>query len=387
MSKFGSLVKASAVLTAMAGAAVLGAPAVSVSAAVPAPGTWALMSTPQNDNAVLNAVSCASDTMCLAVGTTAPNRAGSPIVYAGHDGRWSPVRVPSDARGSYLDGIACPKVTYCIAVGGNPRGVAQAWSWNGARWSDQATYNAPSAAAAVLSGVECVATTSCEAVGVRFGPAYVPYPLAEHWNGKVWSDQPIKEAPSGWLNSVSCESNTRCEAVGYRERPNGTEATLTAGLSGSRWITQSTPRLPSNGDGYELTGVSCYSDGCTTVGYSEAGRVLSESWNGRKWALRSPVGAGDPVGSMDAEWNAVQCRSASRCTAVGAWDNGRRPFLTLADTWNGKRWTMTKTPSPSPDGNELFGLSCAGADSVCTAVGGSQQVASKLHNASLAMKN
>ncbi len=392
MNGFGSLVKVSALVTAIVSASMLGTPAAPVSAApvsaaVAAAPTWTLVPTPRDDNAVLNAVSCASSAACLAVGMTAPNRGGSPVVYRKQDGRWVPVTVPADARGSYLAGIACPSATYCIAVGGNGQGVAQAWSWHGSRWSDQATYNSPSAPSAVLSAIECAATTSCEAVGVRFSPAYVPYPLAEHWNGRLWADQPVTGTSSGWLNGVSCESRTNCEAVGYSDLRSGLQATLAVGLSGSRWIAQATPGLPKEGDGYDLTSVSCYVHGCTTVGYSQSGMVLAETWSGRRWTLEAPVGAGEPSGSSDAEWNAIQCRSAASCTAVGAWDNGTRPFLTLVDTWNGQMWAMSKSPSPSPQGNELIGLSCAGSGSACTAVGGSQTASTKLHNASLAMSD
>jgi hypothetical protein len=388
MNRFGSMVKVSTVLAAIAWGTLLPAPAGSASAAVPQPRSWVLQTTPSNDNVVLDAVSCASAAVCLAVGTTTPpDRDGSPVVYRRHDGRWIPLPVPPDARGSDLAGIACPSAIYCIAVGGNPRGVAQAWSWDGSRWSEQPTYNSPSTRAAVLSGVECVATTSCEAVGVWFSPAYVAYPLVEHWNGRLWAEQPIFGASSGWLNSVSCESPALCEAVGYSNLRNGLQATLAVGLSRSRWTTQTTPGLWEEGDGYDLASVSCYPGGCTAVGYSQSGITLAETWSGRKWVLQTPVGGGEPSGTMDAEWNAIQCRSASSCTAVGAWDNGARPFLTLVDTWNGRMWATSRSPSPSPHGDELFGLSCAGTGSVCTAVGGSQTVSSRHHNASLAMSD
>jgi len=57
-----------------------------------------------------------------------------------------------------------PIASFCIAVGENYSNLAQAWSWNGTAWTDQATYlhRAPSS---VLYAIECAGASSCEAVG------------------------------------------------------------------------------------------------------------------------------------------------------------------------------------------------------------------------------
>ena len=215
--------------------------------------------------------------------------------------------------------------------GGNSRVHAEAWSWNGRKWSDQPTYY-PRVGFSLLSGIECESATSCEAVGVRVGQSDVDHPLAEHWDGRVWTNQPATGILNGWLNAISCESNSNCEAVGYTYLGDESEATLAMRMRGSRWFAQASPRLPRKGGGYGLTAVSCYVSGCTAVGYSQSGLLLAEAWNGERWRLKSAIGAGSPRGSEDAEWNAVQCESATNCTAAGAWDNGTRNFLTLIDT-------------------------------------------------------
>jgi hypothetical protein len=354
--------------------------------ATPARGKWTMGSTPADDKAALTAVSCASRTTCVTVGTVNAGFGGRPIVYRWDGSRWASLPLPAGAKGGVFAAIACPSTSYCVAVGGNSRVHAQAWSWNGRSWSDQPTYY-PTSAFSVLSGIECVATTSCEAVGVTVSRTDADLPLAEHWNGTLWADQPSVGVPDGGLSGVSCGSSTNCEAVGYTDIPNRAEATLAMRLNGSTWVVEDSPTLPGKGDGYELTAVSCYSNGCTAVGYSQSGLLISEAWRGGKWLPGSPVGAGSPPGSKDAEWNAIQCRSASSCTAAGAWDDGTRPFLTLVDVWNGKLWTKRETPSPSAYGDELVGLSCISRGWLCTAVGDAQASSSERQSDSLVIRN
>ncbi len=70
-------------------------------------------------------------------------------------------------------------------------------------------------------------------------------------------------------------------------------------------------------------------------------------------------------------FNSVSCFSPTRCMAVGdhipnAPPNG--PVRTLAETWNGSRWSIVATPNPGSVGDYLSGVSCITATS-CVAVG------------------
>ena len=107
------------------------------------------------------------------------------------------------------------------------------------------------------------------------------HPLAEYWNGKTWADQPVSGAsagpsPAGDLNAVSCESASACEAVGRA---------LVMGWNGSKWVAQS---AASKAAGY-LTGVSCYSDGCTLVG-SAGHQTVAETWERQHLGIAEPGG-------------------------------------------------------------------------------------------------
>jgi hypothetical protein len=106
-----------------------------------------------------------------------------------------------------------------------------------------------------------------------------------------------------------------------------------------------------------LNGVACISAAnCMAVGGSSGpaeGHALAERWNGSRWTL---VATPSP---SNEDLSAVACPSASLCQAVGS---------VGAEKWNGATWSLEKMPTnvlaPS-----LSSVSCP-AVSDCVAVGG-----------------
>jgi hypothetical protein len=94
--------------------------------------------------------------------------------------------------------------------------------------------------------------------------------------------------------------------------------------------------------------------------------TLTERWNGKKWSIKpSP----NPAGATQAELDSVSCTSAGACTAVGHYQRKPDHSRTLAERWNGKKWTIQHTLNPTTDPNKfLLGVSCT-SGSACTAVG------------------
>jgi hypothetical protein len=117
---------------------------------------------------------------------------------------WTVQRVPNLARvggDSYLSGISCPTIRFCIAVGatgdlapgGSPLAAAAA-RWNGSKWSTQRLPLVRGARTSVLNSVSCVSSNDCAAVGAwspsakesawYSGGAYYftkTHVLIEHW--------------------------------------------------------------------------------------------------------------------------------------------------------------------------------------------------------------
>ena len=142
---------------------------------------------------------------------------------------------------------------------------ALAERWNGTHWYVQNTRNSSTSPSA-LDGVSCPAVNSCTAVG-NTGAQTSNVPLAEFWNGSAWaieSTQTPAGSPGAGLVAVSCVTATACTAVG--QYLNQTESTLTLAehLSGGIWRLQSTAQPSIN---KVLSGVSCPTAvQCTAVG-------------------------------------------------------------------------------------------------------------------------
>jgi hypothetical protein len=224
--------------------------------------------------------------------------------------------------------------------------------------------------------VSCPTARMCVAVGkVTLNAADTM--LAERWNGHSWSVTRLAHPPgatNSFLTGVSCTSARSCTAVGSVYVPSTGGGPLAERWDGSRWTVEVTPS-PGN-EGVPFAAVSCGSaTSCTAVGYYDFGAVgftpdtLAEHWNGRRWTIQSLPLAGNPGGAL----SAVSCRSRVACTAAGYYDGtsdedpGTAP---LAMRWDGSSWTAEPTPGDAGqnDTSGLTGVSCATA-STCTAVG------------------
>ena len=118
-----------------------------------------------------------------------------------------------------------------------------------------------------------------------------------------------------------------------------------------------------------LDAVSCVSANmCMATGHrlNSIGALvtLAESWNGTRWSVvRTPSLAG--TGS---DLNGVSCVSADACTAVGAVSPNGTALSTVIESWNGTRWSVVPTPNPGVTAHALNGVSCP-SPGACMAAG------------------
>ena len=342
---------------------------------------------PEAQPAILDGVSCTSATACTAVGFSGTEATITASVSERWNGKsWAiqPTPHPSSLQGTALSSVSCTSPTSCIAVGYSGKvstAAAFAEGWNGRKWTIQTTPHPTGSHATALAGVSCISPTTCTAVGYSTGSAKVP--LAERWNGRTWTIQPTPDATRSLptnLSSVSCASPTGCTAVGQSGIPN-TATTLAERWNGTRWTIQQRPS--SAGPMTALYKVSCTAPTtCTAVGFSgDPGGVatssgptttsLDERWNGIKWTIQPTP---NPSGSSYNVLVGVSCTSASTCTAVGEsypFSNTGTSQQSLAERWDGTKWTVQATPNPPPRPGfvtALVGVSCA-SPTACIAVG------------------
>jgi hypothetical protein len=342
--------------------------------------TWRIQPTPNpaQGGGFLTSVACTSASACTAVGAS---NAGT-LAEGWNGTRWriQPTPTPARAQFAFLNTVACTSPSACTAAGAyiNSSGVFQtlAEHWDGTAWHRQAT---PNQGPSLLIGLACTSAAACTAVGFS-NANQSPAVLVERSAGAFWRTQAAPNPPgaaSSSLNGVACASRSACIAVGATTSRSRTMVTLAERWNGHTWRIQPTP---SPAGGGALNSVSCTSrSACTAVGGTASGRVLAERSNGSTWTIQPTP---NPAGAMASFLLAVSCTSPSACIAAGAYfttSSQSGPVRSLAERWNGKRWTILPTPNP-PGAVQSFlgGVSCT-SPSACTAIGEQHSAAGIVH--------
>jgi hypothetical protein len=340
--------------------------------------SWALVTSadPSTSQASqLTAVSCSSSSFCTAVGYYFNGNVDQTLAEKWNGTNWSLTKSPNSSltQSNWLYGVSCTSSSRCVNVGyysgstGNNQTLAE--RWNGKSWAKLSAQNVGGPSDNNLSGVSCAGTAFCMAVGDVAATA-ADQTLIEKWNGTRWATvkSPSSSSTHGTdLSDVSCVSAKFCMAVG--SFGNGTVAqNWTEKWNGSKWAKVSAPDTSATQTNF-LSWVSCVSATfCMAVGTASngtTGQTLAEKWNGKRWTLLSTP---DTSSTQDNRLSGVSCTSATFCLAVGLVNTGPE-ILTLAEKWNGKSWTLVTSADPATHANELFGVSCT-STAFCMAVGG-----------------
>jgi hypothetical protein len=327
-------------------------------------------------SAWLYGVSCTSATSCTAAGDVGLSSAAAqgPLAERWNGKRWAVESAPNPVfggGGSVLSAVSCFSGRACTTVGerGNVNVSTLAERWDGKRWVAQSTPS-PAGGESTLAGVACVSAASCFAVGSSINSDAEAQTLGERWNGSAWVTQrtpnpPAQPGAGNQLDAVACTSPNACTAVGLQL--NGP---LAERWDGTKWSVQATPSPQDPGPG-ELLAVSCPSPvACLAVGDTDQTgvhrtRTLAERWNGRKWTRQDSP---DPAHGYYSFLTGISCSQPATCIAVGFYAVPKGNRYTLAERWNGTKWAILPTPNPPPGGDQLNGLSCPSA-TACIAVG------------------
>ena len=137
---------------------------------------------------------------------------------------------------------------------------------------------------------------------------------------------------------------------------------------GARWRIQPAP-VPPAAQFSELNGVSCTATSCIAVGdyvnSSGLDATLAERWNGTRWSIQPTP---NPAGVPTAVLFGVSCTSGSSCMAVGTTFNNSGQAGLFSERWNGATWHLQAVPAPSgAQSSLLLNVSCAASS--CEAVG------------------
>ena len=333
---------------------------------------------------------CANSQECWAVGIDAPNAGSHPIVQEWNGSSWSFVRTANVPNGG-LFGVTCVSPSNCWAVGGQQfsagAAVPLAEHWDGSSWTAMGTPNEPGAAGAILHSVSCVSTSDCWAVGQTDDDTGTSLgTLIVHWDGTSWSlgsPAPTGE-PFERLNSVDCLTASDCWAVGLAgpNQPNDDFLPIFPGAPGDQGIVEHydgstwsvVPSLiePAPNGGY-LSAVTCVSaTDCWATGSTTGGSggvptgTLAEHWNGSRWSV-VPTPSSPLLAS--AILTDVTCLSSTQCwaTATAALGGGNFNPVAAIEAWNGIDWSVQPSPNVTVAAF-LDGVACVRGDA-CWSVG------------------
>lgn len=321
----------------------------------------------------LTAVSCSTASSCVAVGLD--NLGPGLLAEVWNGDAWTAQSPPVPAGGTSgaLSAVSCSSATSCTAAGFYEIGAGDmplAESWNGSTWTAQTPPNPRTPAGdqnALLNAISCTSASSCVAVGsyAVSNPTTARRLIAEVWNGSSWTLEHVPTPPgtAEQLSGISCVAATSCKAVGSYFPSATSNDVLIDVWDGSTWTRQPAP-LPAGDNSLNLTGVSCpAADSCTAVGNGSgsatSGQLAAEHWNGSHWTVQNIPLAG---GASRWQLAGVSCGSPTSCIAVG-----RDGSAAMADRSNGQTWFVQLTAAPRY-GKLFNGVSCL-ATAVCTAVG------------------
>jgi hypothetical protein len=321
------------------------------------------------DGSAFTGVSCATSTFCVATVNTSAMPSVPPSLWRWSGSAWSAMPALTGSVPTTLSAVSCPAVTFCTAVGGTSAGKAIAVTWNGATWVGQAlpqTYpNAPYKSVQ-LSGISCVSSTACVAVGTTTAylipfnsPVQWSKPFLSSFDGTSWT---LHAAPAGnpqaAFNGVSCWAAQSCAVVGqnfygsslltyadgtWTKAPHpgttnpgastvscadATHCVAAGGIyrwTGTSWTTEPSPTSA-------LTAVSCVAGNwCTIVG----GGVAQQGAG--TWVERSlPVSQT----AIRADLSSVSCATSASCAAVGD---------QAVATGDGSAWSTSAVTTPPWD--------------------------------------
>jgi hypothetical protein len=250
--------------------------------------SWSVVPSPDRGtgNNHLLGVACSRPSFCTAVGEYAhgPHFAFAPLTEAWNGVSWYVTPSADLGANGQLRAVSCASATRCVAVGSFTKDatantLVESWSgftkdtaadtlvesWNGFNWSLSPDIGS-NGAHGELNAVSCTGSARCVAVGNSDDSSGWPHPLVATMSGRRWSTAAIAAGGRlGVLDGVTCFGSVGCVATGAIT-DGTTPAALIEVESAHRWSTRPTP--PPISSPSRLDGISCpAASTCVAVGY------------------------------------------------------------------------------------------------------------------------
>ena len=270
--------------------------------------SWSIQPSPDVAGGEPTAVSCSGLFACTAVGTVTDQAFGYyPLVERWDATGWHVQSIP-DVPGSQpgdligLRGVSCPRRRTCTAVGSSvslhpsqqpAAPLVERWFGRVNAWGLQVAPKPDGGRDAGFDGVSCPDLRVCFAVGGFDRSGQGSLTLAERRVGSRWSVMPtpnpgpfptsIGPLFNAGFGSVSCAGRRACHAVGSGQGSTGDFLVFGERFDGASWQLESIPVPDSGGGPSVLADLSCPSRlFCMAVGHTPTnaieGTTLAAKW-------------------------------------------------------------------------------------------------------------
>jgi hypothetical protein len=355
--------------------------AVGLVAAVPANAAFSVVPSPNGGagNGTLNGVGASSASDAWAVGTQASGKedAGAGTLTEHWNGAaWSVVASPDTLHiDDVLNAVADVSPTNAWGVGlvkttGVKTGSPLIVHWNGANWQ---TVASPAGFSGVLRAVSADRPSDIWAVGDD-GRGHA---IAFRSDGTSWVSSTLPAVQIDNLQGVKAFSPTDVWAVGS-QIPSGTanRRTLVMHFNGSVWSVVTSANPDPNVDilhavdgvsSNDLWAVGQQATSESVTGRAPGTRTLAEHWNGTRWTPVTTPNSGD-----EDTLNGVAAAASTRVFSAGTFvqTGGSIPIQrTLAERWNGASWALDPSGNVGTNDNELLGAAAIPGTGAVWAVG------------------
>jgi hypothetical protein len=307
----------------------------------------------ENSNSELFAASASSPNDIWAVGQ-------STIHFDGI--RWTAFPAPmiKGDNNSFLQGVVAISPTLAWAAGSvadRAHSGQVIEQWNGTRWS---LFPGPRFGKKDQAHVFAMTASSANdvwAIGslVNRGNGLVSS-LFEHWNGTAWTATTV-ESNNQFLFGASADATNDAWAVGF----SGSDNIETSAMhwDGTNWKSVATPNV---GEGTnKLNAVLALApNDVWAVGFSTpvappkqaATLTLIEHFDGTNWAVVPSPNVGPDSSNQSNRLLGLTANSANDVWAFGSYfaPDGSGHQMTLLLHWDGTRWTVASSPSPTRAG-------------------------------------
>jgi len=272
---------------------------------------------------------------------------------------WNIASSPDPANNNSLGFVSGSSASDVWGIGytASPSGLYSTLGihWNGTSWTTTATQNP--GIQDILRGVADVSPTDAWAVGVEFLPSGGNQGLIEQWNGTAWNvvTAPTQAGEFIYLNSVTAIAANDVWAAGGEYNSSGTvESPVTMHYDGKKWSLVPVPGTGSYGTTLvEVVGTS--SKDAWAIGDSWVSSVhnnyttLAEHWNGKKWTVVTTPNTTGP----DNVFNSAVAIAPNDVWAIGDYWTGSI-FQTLTEHYDGKKWSIVPSPNSGTYGDGLY---------------------------------